>query len=134
MSSVNKVILIGNLGADPEVRHSQDGTAITSMRIATSRKTKNGDQTEWHKVKCFGKLAELAGQYLNKGRQVYVEGRLHTDKYEKDGQTKYSTEVIAAELTFLGGKGSAEHKAAAATAQAVFADVGPEPMDDDAPF
>ncbi len=95
---VNKVILVGNLGADPETRYTPSGTAITSIRIATSESWKDkqtGEQqerTEWHRVDFFGRLAEIAGEYLKKGRQVYVEGKLRTDEYEKDGVKRYSTE------------------------------------------
>lgn len=111
---VNKVILVGNLGADPEVRYSQGGSAITTLSVATSEswKDKNGEQqerTEWHRVKCFGRLAEIAGEYLTKGRQVYVEGSLRTEKYtDKNGVDKYATDVVAQELQFLGGQGGGE--------------------------
>ena len=101
MASVNKVILIGNLGRDPETRFMPDGGAVTNTSIATSEtwKDKNGEKqekTEWHRVAFFGKLAEIAGEYLKKGSQVYVEGRLQTRKWQdKDGQDKYSTEIVA---------------------------------------
>ncbi|MBS0583880.1 MAG: single-stranded DNA-binding protein [Proteobacteria bacterium] len=107
---INKVILVGNLGADPETRYTPSGTAITSIRIATSESWKDkqtGEQqerTEWHRVDFFGRLAEIAGEYLKKGRQVYVEGKLRTDEYEKDGQKRYSTKVIADEMQMLGGR------------------------------
>lgn len=107
---VNKVILVGNLGADPETRYTASGSAITSIRIATSESWKDketGEQqerTEWHRVKFFGRLAEIAGEYLKKGRQVYVEGSLRTEKYtDKDGIERYSTDVIANEMQMLGG-------------------------------
>lgn len=109
---VNKVILIGNLGADPETRYTPSGTCITSIRIATSEswKDKNtGEQqerTEWHRIEFFGKLAEIVGEYLKKGRSVYVEGKLRTDEYEKDGIKRYSTKVIANEMQMLGEKPS----------------------------
>jgi len=108
---VNKVILVGNLGADPETRYTPSGTAITSIRIATSESWKDkqtGEQqerTEWHRVKFFGRLAEIAGEYLKKGGQVYVEGKLRTDEYEKDGVKRYSTDIIADEMQMLGSKG-----------------------------
>jgi single-strand DNA-binding protein len=108
---INKVILVGNLGADPETRYTPSGTAITSIRIATSESWKDkqtGEQqerTEWHRVKFFGRLAEIAGEYLKKGSQVYVEGKLRTDEYEKDGIKRYSTDVIADEMQMLGSKG-----------------------------
>jgi single-strand DNA-binding protein len=107
---INKVILVGNLGADPETKYTAGGTAITSIRIATSEGWKDkqtGEQqerTEWHRVKFFGRLAEIAGEYLKKGSQVYVEGKLRTDEYEKDGIKRYSTDIIADEMQMLGGK------------------------------
>ena len=110
---INKVILVGNLGADPETRYTPSGTAITSIRIATSESWKDkttGEQqerTEWHRVKFFGRLAEIAGEYLKKGSQVYVEGKLRTDEYEKDGIKRYSTDVIADEMQMLGSRGGA---------------------------
>ena len=109
---VNKVILVGNLGADPETRYTASGSAITSIRIATSEQWKdkqtgeNQERTEWHRVKFFGRLAEIAGEYLKKGRQVYVEGSLRTDKYtDKEGVERYSTDIIANEMQMLGGPG-----------------------------
>ena len=108
---INKVILVGNLGADPETRYTTSGSAITSIRIATSESWKDkqtGEQqerTEWHRVKFFGRLAEIAGEYLKKGSQVYVEGKLRTDEYEKDGIKRYSTDIIADEMQMLGGRG-----------------------------
>ncbi|GAB2591520.1 single-stranded DNA-binding protein [Dyella jejuensis] len=111
---INKVILVGNLGADPEVRYTGSGTAIASLSIATSEQWtdkqsgQKQERTEWHRVKLFGRLAEIAGEYLKKGRQVYVEGSLRTDKYTgKDGVERYSTDIIASELQMLGG-GSGE--------------------------
>ena len=109
---VNKVILIGNLGADPETRYTANGAAITTIRIATSESWKDkqtGEQqerTEWHRVKFFGRLAEIAGEYLKKCRQVYLEGSLRTDKYtDKEGVERYSTDIIANEMQMLGGQG-----------------------------
>ena len=122
MASVNKVILIGNLGRDPEVRYMPDGGAITNISIATTEnwKDKNGEKqekTEWHRVAFFGKLAEIAGEYLKKGSQVYVEGRLQTRKWQdKDGNDKYTTEIVADRMQMLGsrqgmGGGGAEREA-----------------------
>lgn len=111
MASVNKVILIGNLGSDPEVRYMPSGDAITNIRIATTDtwKDKNGEKherTEWHRVAFFGKLAEIAGEYLKKGSQVYVEGRLQTRKWQdKDGQDRYTTEIVADRMQMLGSRG-----------------------------
>ena len=107
---INKVILVGNLGADPETRYTPSGMAITTIRIATSESWKDkqtGEQqekTEWHRVKFFGRLAEIAGEYLKKGGQVYVEGKLRTEEYEKDGIKRYSTDVIADEMQMLGSR------------------------------
>lgn len=111
MASVNKVILIGNLGRDPEVRYAPSGAAICNVTIATSRQWKNKDsgerqeETEWHRVVFYDRLAEIAGEYLKKGKSVYVEGRLKTRKWtDKDGVEKYTTEIIAQEMTMLGGR------------------------------
>ena len=107
---VNKVILIGNLGADPETRYTGSGTAITSLRLATSESWtdkssgEKQERTEWHRVKLFGRLAEIAGEYLKKGRQVYIEGSLRTDKYtDKDGVERFSTDIVANEMQMIGG-------------------------------
>jgi single-strand DNA-binding protein len=109
MASVNKVILLGNLGRDPETRYTTGGDAVTNLSIATSEqwKDKNGEKqerTEWHRVVLFGRQAEIAGEYLKKGRSVYVEGRLQTRKYtDKDGVEKYSTEIVGDRMQLLGG-------------------------------
>jgi single-strand DNA-binding protein len=111
--AVNKVILIGNLGQNPEVRHSPNGSTICTLSIATNEAwtDKNGqkqEKTEWHRVVVFGKLAELCGQYLQKGRQAYIEGKLQTRSWQdKDNQTKYTTEVVAQTVQFLGGNAGA---------------------------
>ncbi len=112
MAGVNKAIIVGNLGNDPEIRYSANGNAIASISVATSDRWKDkntGEQqerTEWHRVKLFGRLAELAGEYLKKGSQVYIEGRIQTSKYQdKDGNDRWSTEIVAREMTFLGGRG-----------------------------
>jgi single-strand DNA-binding protein len=109
---INKVIIVGNLGNDPETRYTASGTAITSLSIATSeswtdkQSGEKQERTEWHRVKLFGRLAEIAGEYLKKGRQVYIEGSLRTDKYtDKSGVEKYSTDIIASEMQMLGGGG-----------------------------
>src|SRR5687768_10346359 len=108
MASVNKVILIGNLGRDPETRYMPDGGAITNISIATTDtwKDKAGEKqekTEWHRVAFFGRLAEIAGEYLKKGSQVYVEGALRTRKWQdKEGQERYTTEIVASEMRMLG--------------------------------
>ncbi len=106
---VNKVILVGNLGNDPEVKYTQGGMAITTLSLATTsvRKDKDGNQqekTEWHRVKLFGKLGEIAGEYLKKGRQVYIEGSIRYDKFTgQDGVEKYFTDIVADEMQMLGG-------------------------------
>ena len=112
MAGINKVILIGNLGRDPELRYTQGNNAVATLSIATARsyfnKTTNErvEETEWHRVTLWGKDAENAQKYLTKGRQVYVEGRLQTRKYEdKDGVTKYQTDVVAETIQYLGGRG-----------------------------
>ena len=111
MRGVNKVILIGALGQDPDVKYTQGGMAITTLSLATTsvRKDRDGNQqekTEWHRVKLFGKLGEIAGEYLKKGRQVYIEGSIRYDKFTgQDGQERYITEIIADEMQMLGGGG-----------------------------
>ena len=108
---INRVFLIGNLGADPEVRYSQSQVAIANLRIATTERRKGADgnwadQTEWHRVVTLGKTAENCGQYLKKGRQVFIEGRIQTRKWQdKEGNDRYTTEVLAQTVEFLGGKG-----------------------------
>jgi single-strand DNA-binding protein len=108
---LNKAILIGNLGADPETRYMQDGTCVCNIRIATTErfKDKTGERqerTEWHRVVLWGKLGEIANQYLKKGSQVYIEGKIETRKWtDRDGQDRYTTEIRANEMKMLGGKG-----------------------------
>lgn len=107
---INKVILVGNVGRDPETRYSAGGMAVTTVSVATSEAWKDkqtGEQkekTEWHRVKFFGRLAEIAGEYLKKGGQVYIEGSLRTEEYEKDGVKRYSTDIVASEMQMLGGR------------------------------
>jgi len=106
---INKVILVGNLGDDPETKFTQGGTAVTKARLATTsiRKDRDGnpvERTEWHRITFFGKLGEIAGEYLRKGSQVYVEGSIRYDKYEKDDIERYTTDIIADEMQMLGGK------------------------------
>lgn len=113
MASINKVILIGNLGRDPEIRYATEGgMQIASFSLATTRTYKNQagqrvDDTEWHRVVAFGRTAEICGNYLKKGSSVYVEGRLKTRKWEKDGQTHYATEIIVENLQMLGARADA---------------------------
>ena len=153
MASVNKVILIGNLGADPETRYLPSGDAVTNIRIATTEKwrDKGGEQqehTEWHRIAFFSKLAEIAGEYLKKGSPVYVEGRIRTRKWQdkESGQDRYSTEIVANAMQLLGsrggGSGGAEpmsREPAAATAgggkpQQAKKGGAFDTMDDDIPF
>ncbi len=133
---VNKVILIGNLGADPEVRYSASGSAITNARLATSDQWKDkqtGEQqerTEWHRVVFFGRLAEIAGEYLKKGSKVFVEGRLQTRKWQgQDGQDRYTTEVVVNDMQMLDGPGGGGGMAAAAAGAGAGAAVAPAGMD-----
>ena len=110
MASVNKVILVGNLGRDPETRYTTSGDAVTNIRLATTDtwKDKNGEKqerTEWHNIVFYGRQAEIAGEYLKKGRQIYVEGRLQTRKWQdKEGQDRYTTEIIADRMQMLGNR------------------------------
>jgi len=111
MAGVNKVILVGNLGADPEVKYLNNGTTVANFRIATTenRVSRTGEKTsatEWHRIVAFGRLAEICGEYLNKGKQVYIEGRLRTRSWEdKDGNRKWTTEIVASQMQMLGAPG-----------------------------
>ena len=113
MASLNKVMLIGNLGKDPEVRYTTSGTAVASFSIATSErfKGKSGeweDRTEWHNITLWGRLAEIAGEYLAKGKTVYIEGRLQTRKWQdRDGRDRYTTEIVGEKMQMLSGRGDA---------------------------
>lgn len=115
MASLNKVMLIGNLGRDPEVRYMPNGDAVANFSIATTEnyKDKNGDKqerTEWHNIVCYRRLGEIAGQYLKKGRSVYIEGKIQTRKWQdKEGKDRYTTEIIADEMKMLGGREGAEN-------------------------
>ena len=113
MAAINKAILIGNLGRDPEIRYTQDGRAVASFSIATTDKWKdkatgeNREKTEWHRIVAFGRLGEICGEYLSKGKQVYIEGKLRTRSWEKDGITRYTTEIEANQMQMLGSRGGA---------------------------
>ena len=147
---VNKVILVGNLGRDPEVRYSPNGSAVANVTIATSEswKDKNSgekqERTEWHRIVFFGRLAEIAGEYLKKGAQIYVEGRLQTRKWQdKEGHDRYTTEIVANDMQMLGSRGGAgapsEPMPEAATADSGparggSAKSGGADFDDDIPF
>ena len=118
MASLNKVLLIGNLGKDPEVRYTASGTAVASFSLATSEKFKNKDgeweeRTEWHNVTLWGRLAEIAGEYLAKGKTVYIEGRLQTRKWQdKDGKDRYTTEIVGEKMQMLSRKDGSNHEEA----------------------
>jgi len=110
MAGVNKVILVGNLGADPEVRYTADGTAVCKFRIATTERFKDRqgnmqERTEWHRIVAWRKLAEICGQYLSKGKQVYIEGKIRNDSWEKDGVKQFSYEIVADTMQMLGAAG-----------------------------
>ena len=144
MASVNKVILVGNLGKDPEVRYMPSGEAVTNITVATTDtwKDKNSGEkkeaTEWHRVVFFRKLAEIAGQYLKKGSQVYIEGSLKTRKWQKEGVDHYTTEIVADSMQMLGNRGQSESTPRSALAAAP----APQPprsapvadFEDDIPF
>jgi single-strand DNA-binding protein len=149
MASVNKVILIGNLGRDPETRYMSNGDAVTNIALATTEvwKDKNGEKqekTEWHRVTFYRKLAEIAGEYLKKGRSVYVEGRLETRKWtDKNGVDRYTTEVIATDMKMLGSRSGSDsfdasdrdgQESAPAQSSQGRSNTGFDDMEDDIPF
>lgn len=114
---INKAIIIGNLGADPEIRYTQSGSAVANLSVATTEKWKDKnsgewqEQTEWHRCVAFNRLAEIIGEYLSKGSRVYIEGKIQTRKWEdNDNITRYTTEIVAREMKMLGGKGAQEEK------------------------
>lgn len=149
---INKVILVGNLGADPDVKYTASGAAVTNISVATTeswRDKQSGERqekTEWHRVVFFSRLAEIAGEYLRKGSQVYVEGRLQTRKWQgQDGQDRYTTEIVGNEMQMLGGRnegsgassgggGGFRAKPAQQSQPAAAPDSSPEFEDDDIPF
>lgn len=150
---INKVMLIGNLGADPEMRYMPSGSAVANLRIATTESWKDQqsgqrqERTEWHRVALFGRLAEIAGEYLRKGSQVYIEGSLRTRKWQgQDGQDRYTTEIVGREMQMLGGRGDSsapfpptqeQDSPASQPAQAPTSKQAPETLDDfddDIPF
>lgn len=149
MASINKVILIGNLGRDPEVRYTSSGTAVCNLSIATTRSWKDKqsgekqEETEWHRIVLYDRLAEIAGEYLQKGRSAYIEGRLKTRKWQdKDGRDTYTTEIVGESLQLLGGKEEAEKpnrqqqekRGASPKQEPKKAGSGFDDMDDDIPF
>jgi len=148
---VNKVILVGNLGVDPEIRYMPSGAAVANLRLATTDQWKDKqsgerqERTEWHTVVMFGRLAEIAGEYLRKGNQIYVEGSLRTRKWQdRDGNDRFSTEIVARDMQMLGGRGSGgsasfddggSRSQPSRPPQSQTADSGPEEdFDDDIPF
>jgi single-strand DNA-binding protein len=146
---VNKVIIVGNLGSDPEIKYMPSGDAVCNLSLATTESWKDKqsgekvEKTEWHRVVMFKRLAEISGEYLRKGSQVYIEGKLKTRKYEKDGQTHYSTEIEARDMQMLGGRGgnaggagmgAPAPQANAAPAAAAQSGGGGGSFDDDIPF
>jgi single-strand DNA-binding protein len=146
---INKVILVGHLGRDPEVRYAPSGQAIANVTIATSEQWKDKntgekqERTEWHRVVFFSRLAEIAGEYLKKGSQVYIEGRLQTRKWQdKDGNDRYTTEIVANDMQMLGGRGGSGGGSAsddfnqepASAPQAATSNAGGGDFDDDIPF
>jgi single-strand DNA-binding protein len=144
MAGINKVIIVGRLGRDPEVRYTPDGTAVANFSIATSDEWKDKqsgekkERTEWHRIVAWRGLGETCGKYLSKGRQVYVEGKLQTRSWEKDGVTHYMTEIVASDVQFLGGR--EDNTGAGRSSKDAMGDMGyPEPpmastQDDDIPF
>lgn len=140
MASLNRAQLIGRLGKDVEIRYTSSGTAVASMTIATSEKFKNKqsgeweEKTEWHRVTLWGKLAEIAGQYLAKGSMVFIEGRLTTRKWQdRDGNDRYTTEIVGTSMQMLGSKGQGGNAGGQDTPSETFSDPGFGP-DEDIPF
>ena len=139
-SGINKVIIVGNLGQDPEIKYTAGGAAVTTLSIATSDSWKDKDsgmdqeRTEWHRVVLWRRLAEIAGEYLKKGSKIYIEGQLQTRKWEQEGQTRYTTEIIARDMQFLDSRGSSNtsstQKSSEMNDQSV-ADVPDSAIDDD---
>jgi len=142
MAGINKVILIGRLGNDPEVRYTPDGTAVANFSIATSDEwtdkatNEKKERTEWHRIVAWRRLGEICGEYLSKGRQVYIEGKLQTRSWEKDGVTRYSTEIVASDVQFLGSRDSADTYRSPGPSQTRESSAPPFPdkQDDDIPF
>ncbi len=142
MAGINKVILIGRLGSDPEVRYTPSGVAVANFNIATSEEWKDKDsgekkeRTEWHRIVAWRRLGEICGEYLSKGKQIYVEGRLQTRDWEdRDGNKRYTTEIVASDVQFLGTRDSSEPARARGTSSADFQGMPAQgPGDDDIPF
>ncbi len=141
---INKVIIVGNLGGDPETRYMPSGSAVTNLTVATNESWKDKqtgeqkDRTEWHKVAMFNRLAEVAAEYLRKGSQVYIEGKLRTRKWQdKSGQDRWTTEIIADEMQMLGGRGGGSapmNSPSDSASSSAPPQPGPDDFDDDIPF
>jgi single-strand DNA-binding protein len=142
MAGINKVILIGRLGSDPEVRYTPSGVAVANFNIATSEEWKDKDsgekreRTEWHRIVAWRKLGEICGEYLSKGKQVYIEGRLQTRDWEdRDGNKRYTTEIVASDVQFLGARDSSESAKPRSTSSTDYQGMPAQgPADDDIPF
>jgi single-strand DNA-binding protein len=137
--SVNKVIIIGNLGKDPELKHTSSGTAVATIAVATNERFKDKagewqDRTEWHQVVLWQRLAEIAAEYLTKGKSVYIEGRLQTRSWEKDGEKRYTTEIVANDLVLLGGGARTPTEKEVFDSQTKGGGNATEITDDDIPF
>ena len=139
-SGINKVIIVGNLGQDPEIKYTAGGAAVTTLSIATSDSWKDKDsgmdqeRTEWHRVVLWRRLAEVAGEFLKKGSKVYIEGQLQTRKWEQEGQTRYTTEIIARDMQFLDSRGSSNNESTQKSSEMndqSAADVPDSAIDDD---
>ena len=139
-SGINKVIIVGNLGQDPEIKYTAGGAAVTTLSIATSDSWKDKDsgmdqeRTEWHRVVLWRRLAEVAGEYLKKGSKVYIEGQLQTRKWEQEGQTRYTTEIVARDMQFLDSRGSSNNESTQKSSEMndqSAADVPDSAIDDD---
>lgn len=144
---LNKAILIGRLGRDPEIRYTQDGRAVANFTIATNEEWKDRntgekkERTEWHRIVAFGKLGEICGEYLSKGKLIYLEGRLQTRSYEQEGVTKYTTEIVASDMQMLDSKNSAQdtdnyasYPGRASSKPKQSAPAGNDEFDEDIPF
>ena len=142
MAGINKAILIGRLGSDPEVRYTPSGVAVANFSIATSEEWKDRDtgekkeRTEWHRIVAWRRLGEICGEYLSKGKQVYVEGRIQTRSWDdRDGNKRYTTEIVATDVQFLGARDAAETTRPQGSPTSDFPGApGPGPDDDDIPF
>ncbi|MEW6060929.1 MAG: single-stranded DNA-binding protein [Bacteroidota bacterium] len=135
--SLNKVMLIGNLGKDPELKYTPSGVAVATFSVATSEQWKDQDgntqeRTEWHNIVAWRKLAEIVGEYLKKGKKVYVEGKLQTRNYEKDGVKRYITEIVADQIIMLDGAG--QRNGGTTPSEESFPSAGEAPKEDDLPF